>query len=66
MMNNILTYITLVILSVFSGAAVAHVGHDHSMIYAAGQAHPVLGLGEMLLLSLTVSAVYLILRLIRK
>lgn len=65
--NSILSYIALTILSLFSGAVLAHSGHGgHGAIYASGQPHPVMGSEHLLIVLLAVAGVYLALRLIRQ
>ena len=66
MMKNIFSYIAIAFLSLLSGVASAHLGHgEHAAVYAS-QPHPVFGLQEILVVALTVSAIYLVLRLVRK
>lgn len=67
MIKNSLSYLFITILSLFSGVVSAHTGHgDHAAIYASGQPHPVLGFEHVLVLSLTITVVYLAIRQIRK
>ena len=66
MMNNIFSYVAITFLSLLSGVASAHMGHgEHAAVYAS-QSHPVFGMQEILVVAVTVSAVYLVLRLVRK
>jgi hydrogenase/urease accessory protein HupE len=67
MMNKIFSFLALITLSLFSVSVLAHTGHgDHSAIYASGQAHPAIGQGELVILSLTLAAVFLAIRWLRK
>lgn len=52
--------------SVIAAPAMAHLGHDHSAIYAAGESHPVSGGEPLVMVALTMLALYLVLKAVRK
>jgi hydrogenase/urease accessory protein HupE len=58
--------ISFVSLSALSSLAVAHGFHDHTAIFAAGEAHPSAGVEHALLLTAIIGAVYLSLKLLKK
>ncbi len=58
--------ISLLSLSAFSSMVSAHGFHDHTAIFAAGEAHPSAGMEHVALLAVIIGAVYLSLKLLRK
>ena len=59
--------ITLFVMSLFSSAVMAHLGHgDHSAIYASGQSHPVIGIEHLMLATLVAAIAFTLWRLFKR
>jgi hypothetical protein len=64
-MKKLFNGITL-LASMMAAPVMAHLGHDHAAIYAAGESHPVSGSEPLVMVALTMLALYLVLKAVRK
>jgi hypothetical protein len=65
-MKKLISSFTVAGLLAMSSQLMAHIGHDHSAVYAAGEFHPAAGMEQGILLAAIAGVVYLSLKLFRK
>jgi hydrogenase/urease accessory protein HupE len=65
-MKKLISLLTVTGLSAMPSMLMAHGTHDHSAIFAAGEAHPAAGMEHAILLAVITAVVYLSLKFFRK